>query len=191
MRREALVLLIGASLVGGADLEAQRRGDRRDRDRDDRGRVERLEPVRAPGRVVARPVVWAGPDHRGSARVVYSTRGSRRAYARHHGWVRVDWGRAVRFRPLAAPGRAFLNRRELRVLLGPRAVHRLQDAGFAAGLRGPLRGHWLLDRRAGHVLVVTMGGSDVAELIDHDRDGFVDEAWLVTRGRYRPAALGW
>ena len=186
MKREAFILLIGASLTGSADLEAQR-GQNRDRDRDQR--VERLEPVHAPGRVVARPVYRSTPQrgHR-SARVVYSTRRGYGGYAR---WVRVDWGRAVRFRPIAVHrNRSFLNRGELKAMLGRRTVRRLQDAGFSAGFRGAMRGHWVAQRRGGDLLVVTMGRSDIAELADFNRDGIVDEMHVVGTRGYRPGARG-
>jgi len=186
MKREAFILLIGASLTGSTDLEAQR-GQNRDRNNDER--VERLEPVHAPGRVVARPVYRSAPQrgHR-SARVVYSTR---RSYGGHAAWVRVEWGRRVRFRPIAVHGsRSFLNRGELKAMLGRRTVERIQDAGRSVGFRGPMRGHWVAQRRGGDLLVVTMGQSDVAELVDFNRDGIVDEMHVVGTRGYRQAARG-
>ena len=189
MKREALVLMIGSLLLGTGEADAQRNDRRGDRNRN--GRVERLEPVHAPGRVVARPTYRANTAYRGGSRVVYSTRRHRPAYAAHRGWVRADWRRAVRFRSFVRPGhRGFLNKRELQDLIGRRALRDIRDAGHSVGLRGKMRGH-LVYHRYDTILVVSMGGSDVAELVDFNGDGFVDEAWVIGHRGYRPAALGW
>ena len=189
MKREALVLMIGSLLLGTGEADAQRNDRRGDRDRN--GRVERLEPVHAPGRVVARPAYRTNTHHRGGSRVVYSSRRHRSAYTAGYGWVRADWRRAVRFRPIVQPrNRAFLNKRELNELIGRRVMRDIRDAGRAAGLRGKMRGH-LVYHRYDTILVVTMGGNDVAELVDFNGDGFVDEAWVIGHRGYRPAALGW
>ena len=66
----------------------------------------------------------------------------------------------------------------LRDMLGAATFHRIRERGRRAGLRGALRGHWLESRRLGAVLTLTMGGREVAELHDFDRDGLVDEVWL-------------
>jgi hypothetical protein len=103
----------------------------------------------------------------------------------------VDWGYAVRLRPYARGGHpAFLNPGELRDLLGRRTIRDIRDAGRSVGFRGALRGHWVHGRHE-TVLVVTMGGSDAAEFVDFNRDGFVDEAWVVSPRGYRPVTLGW
>lgn len=192
MKREALVLMIGSLLLGTGDAEAQRNDRNRDRNRDRDGRVERLEPVHAPGRVVAQPVYRPARHHRGSrSRVVYSSRRHRPSYVAHGSWVTTDWGRVVRFRPIVRPRhRAFLNRGELNELLGRHTVRHIRDAGRSVGLRGEIRGHWVT-RRYDTILVVSMGGSDVAELIDFNGDGFVDEAYVISPRGYRAAAIGW
>jgi hypothetical protein len=185
MKREAFILLIGASLAGSTDLEGQRRG-KRDRHVDER--VERLEPVHAPGRVVARPVYRSAPHGgRRASRVVYT---SRRGYGGEVGWIRTDWRRAIRLRPIPlSRHRDFLNRGELNGMLGRRTVERIRDAGRSAGFRGAMRGHWVVQRGFGDLLVVTMGGSDVAELVDFNRDGIVDEMYVVGPVGHR--RVGW
>ncbi len=188
MKRELTTILVGAVLIGASDVEAQRsRSGNADRNR---GPVERLEPVRAPGRVVTPRVERihrAAPRHRvGHTRVVYSSRNHPR-YRPRAAWVRVDWDRAVRFRVVSnRPYRGFMNGNDLRHLLGHRTVRLIRDAGHDAGLRGALRGHWVPGRGFGRVLVVTMGGGDVAEVLDYDRDGYVDEIWVVGRRGFRP-----
>ncbi|KPJ83025.1 MAG: hypothetical protein AMS19_05855 [Gemmatimonas sp. SG8_23] len=196
MRREWILILAGASMLAATEVEAQRHRDR-ERDEGNRERVERLEPVRAPGRVVAppvrRPTYPAHVDrrHDGHRRVVYSSRGHR---PRHRGnaWVRVDWTPRLHVRPVLVvrPG-AVLSQGELRRMLGKRAVRDIRDAGFSMGLRGRLRGHWVHQRGFGIILVVTMGGSDVAEFVDYDRDGFLDEAYLVGPRVRGGVAIGW
>jgi hypothetical protein len=177
-------------LIGASEADAQRvRGGNGDRNR---GPVERLEPVRAPGRVVAPRAtrVRAGaPRHRAgrNTRVVYSSRSTLPRYRRTGAWVRVDWGRSVRFRVVRGRSfRGFLNGRELRDVLGHRTVRLIRDAGHDVGLRGALRGRWLAEPGLGDVLVVTMGGADVAEVLDYNRDGFVDDVWIIGRRGFRP-----
>lgn len=187
MKRELLTVLIGASLVMATDAAAQRarnRGGERERERG--GRVEKLEPVRAPGRVIARPVYRTPPVDR-RTRVVYSSGMRRPVIGRAHIWLRTDWGRfRVSFARMPH-GRAFLNQGELRRLIGPDTLERIRASGRHAGLRGSLRGHWEVEPRRGDVLVVTMEGFDVAELVDFNRDGFVDEVFLIDRRE----AYGW
>lgn len=201
MRREWMAVLIGASMLAATDVEAQRGRDResgrRGEERERVGRVEQLEPIRAPGRVVpaaaprvrsrARPATHHYVDAR--SRVVYRSPAYRR-YHRPAAWIRVDWGPRVRFRVVVAPRHgAYLSQGELRRLLGREAVRDIRDAGHSMGLRGSLRGHWVQARGVGAVLVVTMGGTDVAELVDYDRDGFVDDFFLVGPRAWRRA--GW
>ena len=190
MKRLALVTMIGSLLLGTGELEAQR-GDR-GKNRDRNGRVERLEPVHAPGRVVDRRAYRPAPPHRGGrTRVVYRSGRPRTGYDAYGAWIRFDWARAVYFRPIVEPRRrAFLNQGELKALLGHRVVRQIRNAGRSVGMRGPMRGHWVYDRYD-TILVVTMGGNDVAELVDYNGDGFVDETYLIGRRGYRPVVLGW
>lgn len=190
MRRALLTLVIGASFAFAADADAQRaraRDGETTRARD--GRVERLEPVQAPGRVV-RPVYRApSRDHR--ARVVYSSGVRYPAYRTGHAWVRVEWAR-VRYTPVPLRHRrAFLNQGELRRLLGHDSVRMVRNAGRQAGLRGSLRGHWVADGPRTLVLVVSMDGFDVAEFVDFEGDGFIDDVFLVGPAGGRRAGYGW
>ncbi len=190
MRRALWTLVIGASVAFAADADAQRaraRNGGTERPRD--SRVERLEPVHAPGRVV-RPVERTPPrDHR--ARVVYSSGVRYPGYASGYAWVRVDWAR-VRYTPLPARHRrAFLNQGELRRLLGHDSVVMVREAGRRAGLRGSLRGHWVADGPRTLVLVVSMDGFDVAEFVDFEGDGFIDDVFLVGPAGGRRARYGW
>jgi hypothetical protein len=203
MKRKWTAVLIGASLLATTDVEAQRgRGresdDRMERDR--AGRVERLEPIRAPGRVVATPAprVYSNAPARaqyrpaGNRRVVYRGGAYRARHPARGAWVRVEWGHRVHVRAFRIPRhRAFLDQGDLRRLLGRRAVRDIRDAGFAMGLRGGLRGHWVIQRGVGALLVVTMGGTDVAELVDYDRDGFVDDVFLIGPRPRWGVAIGW
>jgi len=190
MRRALSTLVIGVSLAFAADVEAQRgrvRNTETERARD--GRVERLEPVHAPGRVV-QPVYRTPPrDHR--ARVVYTSGVRYPAYRYGHAWVRVDWAR-VRYAPVPVRHRrAFLNQGELRRLLGHDSIRMVRDAGRQAGLRGSLRGHWVADGPRSLVLVVSMDGFDVAEFVDFEGDGFIDDVFLVGPAGGRRAGYGW
>jgi hypothetical protein len=172
MKRELMSALLGASLLVPVGVDAQRA----------RHRAPQPAPVTVSGRLGhCTPPAGARPfDCR--ARVVYSSgvrygpRPSRAA------WVRVDWGR-IRLAPVRYVRRdRFMNQGELRRLMGRHAVDRIRDHGRRAGLRGGLRGEWVQDGRRGHVLVVRMDRVDVAELVDFDRDGVVDDIFLMPLG---------
>lgn len=192
MKRELILALSGAMLLAPAGAEAQRNRSR-DADRDrvervqpvrtgaERGRVERLEPVRVPGRIAPRrPVARSTRDYR--SRVVYTSGRPQRNVRGGTVWVRANWGR-VSIKPFAFRNqRRELNRSDLRNILGRRTVDRIQDAGRSVGLRGALRGHWVRGGQ-GRVLVVTMGRVDVAEVADFNRDGFVDQVFLLRDAR--------
>jgi hypothetical protein len=84
--------------------------------------------------------------------------------------------------------RGVLNQRQLRDVLGRRTVDRVRNEGRRLGLRGALRGRWHQAFRFGDVLVVTMGGVEVAEFADYDGDGFIDEVLVPRRVRGRRIA---
>ena len=84
-----------------------------------------------------------------------------------------------------------MNQHQLRDMLGRRALDRVHDAGRRAGLRGALSGHWENTRGRGEILVVSMGRVEVAEFVDFNGDGFVDEMFLVGNGRGRRIATRW
>ncbi len=197
MKRELITLLIGASFFA-SDVEAQRNRDQVNAGGDRNGRndrVEQLEPIRASGRIAPRHVYRGGRYDR-RTRVVYSSRSwyrtprARNSWGRN-AWIRADWGR-IRMRPFVLRhDRAFLNKRELREVLGRRTVDMLRDSGRRAGLRGTMRGHWVEQRGQGRILVVTIDRVDVAEFVDFDRDGFVDDVFLISTRGNRRATYGW
>jgi hypothetical protein len=202
MKRELLSVLIGASILLPADAMAQRNRTS-DRNRNERDRTERVQPapvrngrvqpapVRANGRI-AYPV--RSPRHAAASRtrVVYTNRGVSARYSNRGGiWIQADWGRRIPVRPIFRGRRDELNQGELRDILGKRTVDRVKDAGRHAGLRGGLRGHWVNAHEDGLILVVTMDRVDVAEFVDFDRDGFIDDAFVIDGRRGRLVASRW
>lgn len=189
MKRELMSVLLGAAMLVPVDAEAQRG---RGRGNDDAPRVQRLEPVKRGGRIAPR-AARARP-YTTRSRVVYRSRegypragrGTRVYGAYRDGWVRVrlDWGRAPRF-PARVRLHAHINPGELRHVLGHRTVNRIRRAGRRLGLRGAPRGHWVETRRDGLVLIVSMDGVDLAEFIDHDRDGFIDDSFFLSHDHGR------
>lgn len=180
MKRELMCALVGASFLIPANTEAQRGRDRGPR-------VHQPAPVVVSGRLsrCSPPSGARAFDCR--SRVVY-TSGTRWAPRRANAaWIRADWGR-VRFAPIRYRHDRFLNQGELRALVGQHTVTRIRKEGRSAGLRGALSGEWIRASRAGRVLVVTMDRVDVAELVDFDFDGIVDDVYLIRHGvdRGRP-----
>lgn len=197
MKRELILALSGAMLLVPAGAEAQRNRSR-DANRDrvervepvrtpaaERGRVQRLEPVRANGRINPYRTVRR-IERAPRSRVVY-TSGRRDRFQRGGTvWVRANWGR-VYMEPIRFTShQRELKQSDLRRILGKRTVDRIKDAGRDFGLRGSLRGHWVRGG-AGRTLIITMDRVDVAEVVDFNRDGFVDEVFLIHHGR----ALRW
>lgn len=189
MKRELMSALLGAAMLLPAGAEAQRG---RGRGNDDPPRVQRLEPVTRSGRIAPR-VVRTRP-YTTRSRVVYrsrdgyarSARGTRVYGAYRDGWIRVglDWGRAPRF-PTRVRLHTHINPGELRHVLGHRTVNRIRRAGRRMGLRGAPLGHWVDTWRDGLVLIVSMDGVDVAEFIDYDRDGFIDDSFFLSHDHGR------
>lgn len=193
MKRELMSVLLGAALLVPMDAEAQRgRGSAADGD----ARVQKLEPITTGGRVAPRGRVAARAPYSRN-RVVYSSQTQYRvprAY-RSGGWnrgyrdtrirVRFDIGRAPIFVRPRARFEGRLNQAELRRVLGHDTVRRIRQSGQRAGLRGAVRGHWVDTRRQGLVLVVTMDRVDVAEFIDYDRDGWIDDSYFLRLDRGR------
>ncbi len=182
MKRELFMVLLGASILIPAEADAQRNRTR-DRSREDRS--GQPAPVQANGRI-AYPAPRGGRRawDRGT-RVVYSSRAGRAPYRGRQLWVRADWGR-IRMRAMShRRDRRTLNQSDLRHVLGRHTVNRVKNNGRRTGLRGSLRGHWVNQRGQGRILIVTMGRVDVAEFIDFDRDGFVDDVFMIRNGRGR------
>ena len=83
-----------------------------------------------------------------------------------------------------------LKKRDLRDLLGRHTVRRINNAANRAGIHGSMRGRWVGQRGGMRVLIVTVDGFEVAEFSDFDRDGFVDQVYLI--GERRPRrTVGW
>lgn len=193
MKRTTIMLLLGASVMLASDAEAQRareRGNERGSRAERGGRVERLDPVRAPGRIAPqRHRVVRSHRYGQRGRVVYTTRNRYRNY----GWHRVnrrDFGHVV-FRAPFYGRRPYLTQRELKDVLGNRAVRVVKDAGRRAGLRGSVRGHWVHEYGRRSTLVVTMDRVDIAEFVDFDGDGYVDDLFLIGPAGNRRVARGW
>jgi len=186
MKRELILALTGLAMLMPIDAEAQRRDRGSDRARERNDRVERLEPVRAPGRVFR-----ASPRHRNHrSRVVYTSRSRSPRYSVGHVWFRADIG-DVRFRRGFFERRVTLTTNDLRDLLGRHTVRRVRDAAHRAGIHGAMRGRWVGERRGVRVLVVTVDGFEVAEFSDYDRDGFVDQVFLIGDRRPRRTVSRW
>jgi len=182
MKRQLMMVLLGAAFLAPIDAEAQRAQSRGQR-------ASRPAPIAASGRL-ARCLAPAGAQRFDCrSRVVYSS-GSRRSgsYRASRLRVRANWGR-VRMLPLGHRTRdRVLNKSRLRDVLGRRTVDRVRNAGRRSGLRGSLRGYWQNDRRGGTTLVVTMGRVEFAEFVDFNRDGRVDEIFLIRNDRGRRTA---
>ncbi|NNL30431.1 MAG: hypothetical protein HKO77_05380 [Gemmatimonadetes bacterium] len=193
MKRELMSVLFGAALLVPMDTEAQRGRGRAD---NDSPRVQKLEPIATGGRIAPRGRVSARAPY-AHDRVVYSSNTRYRvprAY-RSGRWnvgyrdarirVRFDYGRVPIFARHRPRSGGQLNPAELRRVLGHETVRRIRDSGRRAGLRGAVRGHWVDGRRHGLVLVVTMERVDVAEFIDYDRDGWIDDSYFFRHDRGR------
>ena len=185
MKRELVLALTGLAMLMPMDADAQRRDRGGERARERGNRVERLEPVRAPGRVYR-----VRPRHRDvRSQVVYTSRGRHPRYSVGNAWLRADFGE-IRFRRGFYGRRVVLKKNDLRDLLGRHTVRRVKNAANRAGIHGPMRGRWVGQRGGIRVLVVTVDGFEVAEFSDYDRDGFVDQVFLI--GDRRPRrTVGW
>ncbi len=193
MKRELKSVLLGAALIVPVDAEAQRG---RGRAADDNPRVEKLQPITTGGRVAPRGRVAARAPY-ARDRVVYSSHSAYRVprVYRSGRWNvgyrdtrirgRLDYGRTPIFVRHRNRFDGRLNQGELRRVLGHETVRQVRQAGRRAGLRGPVRGHWVDARRHGLVLVVTMERVDVAEFIDYDRDGWIDDSFFFRHDRGR------
>ncbi len=189
MKRKLMLVLIGTSMLVPIDAEAQRS---RNRGRE----AARPAPVTLSGRLANCRAPARGQAFDCRSRVVYSSHeryGARRYDNRRFEglWVRADWRRGRMSFGRGHGRHALLNRGDLRDILGRPTVQRLSDAGRYAGLRGRLAGHWEDTRGRGAILIVTMGGVELAEFIDFDRDGFVDDVFLARGHRSRRVASRW
>lgn len=168
MMRTLSMVLMGASFLIPTAAEAQAASYTHPRVLP--ANTARLANCRAPGH--GRAYVC-----RTESNVLYRYAGGvRRAVVRD--WVVVEWGR-MRLHPVRLhrhDGR--IGEPVLRDMLGRDAVARIRDHGRRAGLRGPVRGTWHESLRYGAILTLEMQGREVAELLDFDRDGWVDQVLL-------------
>ena len=189
MKRKRMTALLGAAFLVPLQVDAQRVRSR------DRAVHQQPAPIHSSGRLTRCRAPAGGRSFDCRSRVVYSSHsayGRPRAYHGNHVWVRADWGHHVRMTRFGRGARhAVMNQGDLRDMLGRRTVNRVRDAGRRAGLRGSLRGYWQNTRGRGAILVITMDRVDVAELVDFDRDGFVDEVFLVREAKGRRMAHRW
>jgi len=95
----------------------------------------------------------------------------------------IRWGRTrnpadIVFRPVTQPS---LTEVVLRSVLGDRAVDRLAVHALTLGLVDPLVGRWLGEPTGSGTLLVTSGGTPVAELVDTNRDNRVDDMLVALK----------
>ena len=187
MNRELILALTGLAMILPVDAEAQRRNRSEDRARERDNRVEQLEPIRAPGRVYR-----VRPRHRDvRSRVVYTSRSRAPRYSVGHVWIQADFG-TVRFHERGIFGRHLvLQKNDLRALIGRHAVNRVKNAARRVGIYGPMRGQWVGARGGVRILVVTVDGFEVARFSDRNRDGFVDQVYLIGERRPRRTVSRW
>ena len=168
MKRIVSMVVIAASL-SMADAATAQRG-RSDHPRVLPATTARLEHCRAPGH--GRAYVC-----RTASNVVYRYSGGvRRPIVRE--WIVVEWEQ-LRMHPVRVHRRdGRIGEPMLRDMLGRAAVSRIRERGHRWGLRGPLRGDWHESVRYGAILTLEMEGREIAELLDFDRDGWVDQVLL-------------
>lgn len=186
MNRKLGMALIGASFLIPIDADAQRvRPNNRPANRYVAPATARLANCRVPSR--GRAYVCQ-PQRRDNVVYRYSGNAGRRA---RRAWIAPAWGRTSIFLTRRDVRRDEFGQGRLRDLIGPATVRRVRDHGRRAGLRGPVRGHWLHRRHAEPTLVLTMRRQEVARLVDYDRDGFIDEFLVRNFRGSRSLAYGW
>lgn len=176
MKRRLWVVLVGTSFLIPIQADAQRARSRG-------VPVTRHVNARASGRLTSCRAPSGGRAYvcRGDTRrnVVYRYSGTGRTRTRLR-WVLAEWGNMHMHMRLA--GRSTragsISQSRLKDMLGARTVRRVRDLGRRAGLRGSLHGHWVENRRLGAVLTLSIGDREVAQFLDFDRDGSVDEVLL-------------
>ncbi len=112
------------------------------------------------------------------------------------GWVAADWGpvriRVASRQPVLRQG--FMDRQDLRYLLGKETVKRIERHAKYLGAHGRTEGRWFRVDRTTTVLEVTVGRIPVAELYDYRSDGYIDELFLTgarPRDRYDGRSGQW
>ena len=97
-------------------------------------------------------------------------------------WARVRWNQVFIQPPRNAHRRQNIGRRDLRYVLDPWVLDRIQDHGRRIGIRGNLRGRWIPDYRYGSRMEIRMDGILVARIYDLDGDCRADD--ILLRRRY-------
>jgi hypothetical protein len=177
MKGKLMLVLMGAAFLMPQESTAQRV-----RDRVRTG--TRAAPITVSGRLSGCRAPAGARAFDCSRRVVYSS--FRRSSASRGNRARAgsDWSRTrLSFRGNnRAPS---LNQRQLRDVLGKRTVDRVRAAGRSVGLRGSLHGQWERERRGSATLVILMNRVKVAEFIDYNRDGRIDDVFVIGNAEHR------
>jgi hypothetical protein len=173
MKRDGLIVLLGIGLLTPIQLGADQAGRRVGPSY--RSGNPDAAACRSGNRRVRRDCASGlDPIHVSSGRI-------REAATRRGAWVRVDWGDVFIRRSVSRDPFDAISQGRLQRMLGRSTVSRIRAVGRHNGLRGRLRGHWFMGSRRGAVLVVSMGGREVAQFADHNRDGWVDTVLLSNR----------
>jgi hypothetical protein len=183
MKSKLMLVLVGAAFLMPQESTAQRV-----RDRDgERSRVRtstRPAPITVSGRLSGCRAPAGARAFDCSRRVVYSSFRRSPASRGNRAWIRTDWSRArLSFR--GATRARSLNQSQLRDILGRRTVERVRAAGRSVGLRGSLRGQWEHKRRGSATLVILMNRVKVAEFLDYNGDGRIDDVFVIGNAERR------
>jgi hypothetical protein len=68
---------------------------------------------------------------------------------------------------------------QLAQIVGANGLRRLQQQAQSLGMTRPLLGSWMRDTNGHAVLLVTSGGSQIAQIVDTNGDGQVDRVFLM------------
>lgn len=172
MRREAWIVLLGIGLLAPIQLGAQKSQRRAENSyrSGNRGAVACTSTMRSARR-----------DCSGRLAPIRVASGRIHGVRARRTWIPVDWGN-VFIRHSADRDRFdAISQGRLQRMLGRASVERLRSLGRHDGLRGRLRGHWYMGSRRGAVLVISIGGREVAQFVDYNRDGWVDQVLLSNR----------
>ena len=174
MKRKLWVVLVGTSFLIPIQADAQRARSRRVpvTRHVDAWASGRLASCRAPSG--GRAYVCRADTRRN---VVYRYSGTGRARSSRN-WVLAEWGDMHMHLAGRFTRSGSISQGRLRHMLGAATVRRVRDLGRRAGLRGSLHGHWVESRRLGAVLTLSIGDQEVAQFLDYDRDGLVDDVLL-------------
>lgn len=200
MKRERVAVLTLALVLHAGALDGQQRTrteagarrvervERTDGRAEARSGVERLDPIRAPGRVM--PQRYDRRHVRRPSHARYRGAQSLPFYEDNGRWSRSHRRITVRM-PIRLGFADRLDARDLRILLGRETVREVRAAARGLGIRGPMAGHWIARHRAAPALLLTVDGFEVALVMDRNRDGLLDELRLVRPSRGYVGDYGW